>query len=102
MRNSTENTMQAWAMLSNIELIVSVHPVLSSILVVDVEWTARSVDGEHVVVGTDAIALCVLVCEHSRLQYFVIAECDTCKTLHGWRPQQEPLNIVSSGLRPSL
>lgn len=43
------------------DLTVSVHPILGSVLVVDVEGTFWCIDGQHVIVCADAIPLGVLV-----------------------------------------
>ena len=58
-------------------LVVPVHPVLRSILVVEVEGALGSIDGQHVVVVANSIPLSILVGEDSALQDLVIAEGDT-------------------------
>ena len=59
-------------------LIVSTHPVLCSVFIVDVKGALGGVDGQHVVVGANPVPLGVLVRKHSALQDLVVAEGDTC------------------------
>lgn len=47
--------------IHTVYLVISVHPVLCSILVVDVEGTLRGVDGQHVIVRANPIPLRILV-----------------------------------------
>lgn len=42
-------------------LVISVHPVLRTILIVDMERTLRGIDGQHVVVSANPVSLSILV-----------------------------------------
>jgi hypothetical protein len=55
-----------------------VHEVHVSIMVIVVEGALGLVDGQHLVVDAQPVALSVSVAEHTRLQQLVIAEADAC------------------------
>lgn len=55
------------------------HEVHASVVVVVVEGALGLVDGQHLVVDAQPVALRVCVAEHSRLQQLVIAEGNACR-----------------------
>lgn len=61
-------------------LLTPVHEVHVTINVVVVVGALRLVDWQHLVVDTNAVALCVGVAEHTGLKHLVIAEGNACDT----------------------
>jgi hypothetical protein len=72
-----------------------VHEVHVSIVVVVVEGTLGLVDGQHLVVDAQPVALSVRVAEHARLQQLVVAEADACV-------QQRARKLITKAVFPEL
>ena len=63
---------------TNPHLLVSVHEVHDAVMVVVVVHILGCIHGQHEVVGSQPIPLCVSVTEDTRLQHLVITVSNTC------------------------
>ena len=75
-------------------------PGQRTILMAVMEWALGRIDGQHLIVGTNAVALCVRVGQRTCLKDLVITQTDACSNRHyqNRSAPQQPTQLLMDSL----